>query len=77
MEQQKDVIGYVAGKMNISRTRAAGFLGMANEAIEEVLDRKHTTDYSHDGVAIAEDLLDVMHAIQEFQCVFGILCSGP
>jgi len=54
MEQQKDVIGYVAGKMNISRTRAAGFLGMANEAIEEVLDRKHNTDYSHNEEAILE-----------------------
>lgn len=54
MEQQKDVIGYVASKMNISRTRAAGFLGMANDAIEEVLDNEHQPDFSHNEEAILD-----------------------
>jgi hypothetical protein len=54
MEKKEDVIGYVASKMNISRIRAAGFLGMANDAVEEVLDREHIPDYSRNEEAILE-----------------------
>jgi len=41
-----DALGYVAKMMNISRTKASELTGLANDAVEEVLDLEHIEDHS-------------------------------
>lgn len=46
MERKEDVLAYVARMMNISRAKAGELTGLANDAVEEVLDPEHIEDES-------------------------------
>src|SRR3569833_1426686 len=46
MAAQEDVLSYVARMMKISREKAGELTGLANDAVEEVLDPDHVEDHS-------------------------------
>jgi len=48
MEAKKDVLAYVARMMDMSRGKAGELTGLANDAVEEVLDPEHIIDQSPD-----------------------------
>jgi hypothetical protein len=54
MEAKKDVLAYVARMMDISRGKASELTGLANDAVEEVLDPEHIIDQSPDRDAVLE-----------------------
>jgi len=50
----EDAVGYVARLMGIKRSRAIELTGLANDAVEEVLDNEHIVDQSPEREAILE-----------------------
>jgi hypothetical protein len=54
MEAKEDVLSYVARMMDISRAKASELTGLANDAVEEVLDPEHIIDQSPDRGVVLE-----------------------
>lgn len=46
MEADKDVLDFIARMMAISRAKASELTGLANDAVDEVLDPEHIEDHS-------------------------------